>query len=248
MLQSARDLRGYTIRASDGDIGEIYDVYFDDESWSVRYVIVETGNWLFNRRVLLSPSAFEKVDPENEVFPVSLTRRQVQDSPDVDLEKPISRTKERELHTYYGWPAYWVGGGPIMPGAAPILTDVEQETTEAVAVEQESPTRLRSAREVTGYHIQASDGEIGHIEDFIIDDETWDIRYAVVDTRNWWMGKEVLISPQWIQGVDWDLQKVFVDLTRESIRSSPEYENLNTINRDYEERLYEYYKRRSYWK
>jgi hypothetical protein len=103
-------------------------------------------------------------------------------------------------------------------------------------------------REIVGYHIQACDGEIGHIQDFIVDDETWDIRYAVVDTRNWWIGKEVLIAPQWIHKVDWDLQKVFVDLTRERIRNSPEYENLNTISRDYEEKLYEYYKRRSYWK
>lgn len=137
-----------------------------------------------------------------------------------------------------------------MPGAAPIITDVDQEQTESVAVaqEQEVETHLRSAREVSGYRIQASDGEIGHVQDFILDDETWDIRYVVVDTRNWWMGKEVLVAPQWIQGVDWDLQKVFVDLTRESIRNSPEYENLNTISRDYEEKLYEYYKRRSYWK
>lgn len=250
MLYSARDLRGYSIQATDGDIGEIYDVYFDDESWTVRYVVVETGNWLFNRRVLLSPASFGRPDQEKDSFPVSLTRQQVQDSPDVDLEKPISRTKEHELHTYYGWPAYWVGGGPIMPGAAPIITDVDQEQTESVAVaqEQEVETHLRSAREVSGYRIQASDGEIGHVQDFILDDETWDIRYVVVDTRNWWMGKEVLVAPQWIQGVDWDLQKVFVDLTRESIRNSPEYENLNTISRDYEEKLYEYYKRRSYWK
>jgi sporulation protein YlmC with PRC-barrel domain len=240
-------MRGYAIHASDGNIGEIYDVYFDDESWSVRYVVVETGNWLFNRRVLLSSSVFGRPDQESQAFPVSLSRRQVQESPDVDLNLPISRRKERELHIHYGWPAYWAGG-PVMPIGSPMIGDLEPETGESVAVAQEVETNLRSMREIVGYHIQASDGEIGHIQDFIVDDETWDIRYAVVDTRNWWIGKEVLIAPQWIQKVDWDMQKVFVDLTRESIRNSPEYENLNTISRDYEEKLYEYYKRRSYWK
>jgi sporulation protein YlmC with PRC-barrel domain len=100
---------------------------------------------------------------------------------------------------------------------------------------------------VSGYHIQAEDGEIGHVEDFIIDDETWAIRYLVIDTKNWWSGKKVLISPQWIERVSWSESKVFVNLSHETIKQSPEYTEASLLTRDYEARLYQHYQRKSYW-
>jgi sporulation protein YlmC with PRC-barrel domain len=235
MLQSVKDLRGIAIQATDGEIGKVYDFYFDNETWTVRYLVVETGSWFSGKRVLISPVVLGRPDLEEELFPISLTREQIENSPDTDTEGPISRQHEMELHAYYGWPMYW-GGGPY----------VGAEKMEAVAVEQEPC--IRSVREVMGYHIKAIDGEIGHVHDFLVDDENWEIRYMVVDTRNWWPGKEVLVSPQWIETVNWDEAKVHVDLTKESIRSSPEYENLSAISREYEEKLFEYYKRRKYWR
>ncbi len=254
MLRSIKDLHGYTIQATDGEMGEVYEFYFDDELWAVRYVVVETGNWLSGRRVLISPAVLGQPNAEEERLPVSLTRDQVRNSPEVDTDKPISRQKEQELNAYYGWPAYWTAGeGPAGHSQAiigayaqgPVLTEEEPEARAEPS--SQDKTRLRSTRDVIGYYIQASDGDIGHVQDFVVDDEIWEIRYMVVDTRNWWPGKEVLVAPQWIEKVGWEEGKVHVDLTRESIRNSPEFDNLSAVNRDYENRLYEHYRRRKYW-
>ena len=82
----------------------------------------------------------------------------------------------------------------------PRLSDAIQRKNEEARAEREeaNDVHLRSANKVTGYRIGATDGDIGHVEDFIIDDETWEIRYMVVDTQNWWPGKKVLVAPQWI--------------------------------------------------
>jgi sporulation protein YlmC with PRC-barrel domain len=255
MLRSVKDLHGYTIQATDGDMGEVYEFYFDDETWTVRYLVVETGTWLSGRRVLISPAVLGQPDMEDERLPVALTREQVRSSPQIDIEQPISRQKEKELNEYYGWPAYWAGINPF--GYDPALQEAVMASQTAVEEEPEKEKdadaeplhniHLRSSRQVIGYHIQASDGSLGHVQDFIVDDETWDIRYMVVDTRNWWPGKQVLVAPQWIQQVSLEDEKVHVDLTRESIRGGPEFDNLTTVNRDYESKLYDHYKRRKYW-
>lgn len=159
------------------------------------------------------------------------------------------KSKEKEPNDYYGWPTYWTGtiaAGPVPLGGmvgVPVLTEEEPRPD----MEAEPQTHLRSTREVIGYRIQAADGEIGHVQDFLIDDDTWAIRYMVVDTRNRWPGKEVLVAPQWIDRVRWEDEKVYVDLNRERIRSSPEFDAVISVNRDYENRLYEHYKRRKYW-
>jgi len=253
MLRSIKYLHGYTIQATDGDMGEVYEFYFDDEAWTVRYVVVETGTWLSGRRVLISPAVLGQPNTDAEKLPVSLTRDQIKSSPEIDTDKPISRQKERELNAYYGWPAYWAGEGPVgyNQGVAesytsgPVLAEEEPATREGQ--EPQDNIHLRSTREVIGYYIQASDGEIGHVQDFVVDDQTWEIRYMVIDTRNWWPGKEVLVAPQWIEKVSWEEEKVYVDLTRESVKNSPEFDNLSAVNRDYENKLYEHYRRRKYW-
>lgn len=102
-------------------------------------------------------------------------------------------------------------------------------------------------QEVTGYPIQAADGEIGHVEDFVLDDETWTIRYLIVDTRNWWPGKKVLVSPRWIERVSWSERKVFVNLPREIIKQSPEFTEDSLITRDYETALHRHYHVEGYW-
>jgi hypothetical protein len=106
---------------------------------------------------------------------------------------------------------------------------------------------LRSTHDVSGHNIQASDGQIGHIDDFILDDETWAIRYLIIDTRNWWPGKKVLISPRWIDHINWSESKVFVNLLRETIRQSPEYTDESLLTRDYEIELHQRYNLPGYW-
>src|SRR5262247_2160585 len=118
MLRSLEELHGYTIHATDGDIGTVYAFFFDDKTWAIRYLVVDTGNWLPDRQVLISPIALGQPDWEGQFFSVKLTTEQVRNSPDIDTDKPVSRQQETLLHTYYDWPTYWSGGIPLGPHAA----------------------------------------------------------------------------------------------------------------------------------
>jgi sporulation protein YlmC with PRC-barrel domain len=248
MRYSVKDLTGYAIGATDGDLGKVDDFYFDDESWTIRYLVAETGNWLQNRKVLISPFALGKTDLSGQRLDVSLTRKQVEESPGIDTDKSVSRQHEAAYLDYYGFPYYW--GGPALWGPAPHpslagATPIRSEEARAERHEV-NDVHLRSANRVTGHHIEATDGDIGHVEDFIIDEETWEIRYMVVDTQNYWPGKQVLVAPKWIDRVSWSDQKVYVDLSRETIKNGPEY-HPEALHRKYEETLYDYYKRPKYW-
>ncbi len=275
MLVSARDLESLTIGATDGDIGSVYDFYFDDESWTVRYLVVDTGHWLPGRRVLVSPMSVREPSWSEQRLAVRLTREQVEHSPDIDAGGPITRRHESELVRHYGLDPYWFG--PYRWGAMPYpfgpvplagevgagsgvtpearraleregLANVGAEHVEGRHLGEERGDRhLRSAREVMGYAIQATDGEIGHVEDFLVDDRTWAIRYVVVDTRNWLPGKHVLVAPEWISLVSWPDSKVYVSMSRERIREAPEYDASRPPERDEERRLYAHYDRAGYW-
>jgi uncharacterized protein YrrD len=234
---------GYAIRATDGDLGKVDEFYFDDETWAIRYIVVETGNWLSGRKVLISPVALGKPELESRTISVNLTCVQVRSSPDIDTERPIYRQHEAELHEYYQWP--WRGGygGTFGTTPLPLSADEGFVEQEASASEHQDDPHLRSTQQVTGYHIHAVDGEIGHVEDFIVDDEIWAVRFLIVDTRNWLPGKKVLLSPRWIKRVEWADSSVYFDLTRESVKNSPEFDSLKGVNRDYEAYLYDHYGR-----
>jgi hypothetical protein len=248
MLRLEKELRGYVIRARDGEIGKAHAFLFDDESWMIRYLVVNTGNWLNERLVLISPSALQPPDWTDRIFPVSLSMAQVERSPDIDLAKPVSRQKEIELHKHYNWPIYWPLDTGVGFVGAPTAASLEPRKKEdGDEDEQTGNPHLRSTREVTGYHIHARDGEIGHVEDFILEDGNWAVRYVVVDTRNWLPGKKVLVAPSWIEKVDWRAAEVHVDLMRQRIADSPEFWPDAPVNREYEERLYDYYGRPKYW-
>jgi hypothetical protein len=138
-------------------------------------------------------------------------------------------------------------GGPHAWGTYPHIERDRKKWKEPEQSEKTWDSHLRSTHDVTGHHIQARDGEIGHVDDFIIDDETWTIRYLVIDTRNWWPGKMVLVSPRWIDSIDWGQSKVFVNLHRDAIKQSPEYTEGSLITRDYEAGLHQHYNRLGYW-
>jgi uncharacterized protein YrrD len=245
MLNSAKTLEGYKLKSSDGDIGKVNEFYFDDRFWTIRYLVANTGNWLTDRQVLISPYALGSVDREEKEVVVNLTKKQIEGSPSLDSHRPISRQFEDSYYGYYGMPMYW--GGPYSWG--PYSHPMRDEThwSEFTRGEKAWDPALRSTHDVGGHFIQATDGEIGHVEDFVIDAETWAIRYLVVDTRNWWPGKKVLISPQWIDRVSWAESKVFVSLSREAVKQSPEYTKESLLSRDYETALYEHYNRSGYW-
>ncbi len=251
MLINASKLKGLTIHATDGDLGSVDEFYFDDETWAVRYLKVETGGWLGGRQVLISPFSILHADWQAWRLDVALTKHQVENSPNIDTHEPVSRQHEAEFLGYYGYPYYW--GGPYLwassyypMGVAPPVTATGQALADRVRSES-MDSHLRSSENVTGYHIEASDGEIGHVDGFVLDDEAWAIRYFEVATRNWWPGKKVLFSPEWIEGVSWADSKVSVGLTREAIQSGPEYVDSMPITREYENRLYLHYGRPPYW-
>jgi len=228
MFTNNQDLKGIAIHGTDGEIGKVVQLYFDDQIWAIRYLTVETGNWLNDRQVMISPLSILRTDVKAKRIDVSLTRKQVEKSPNIDTNRPVSRQHESEYFGYYGYPCYW--GGP----------------SELVREESKS-SHLRSTDAVTGYHIDASDGEIGHVDKFIVDDEGWAIRYLDVATKNWWPGKKVLLSPAWVERVSWEESKVFVAVTREAIKTCPEYDDSAPITREYENKLYFHYGRPPYW-
>lgn len=228
-------LTGYSLEARDGEIGKLEQVYFDDQHWLTRYFVVRTGGWLFGRQVLVPPAVVSAVDQDKEVMVVELTREQIRNSPPVDSQLPVSRHYEEEFHRYYGWEPYWTG--EMVPGTVPTPRSGGE------GLREPSQSHLRSSDEVRNYHIQACDGEIGHVEDFVLEEPDWDIGYLEVDTRNWLPGKHVLVAPAWIREVDWASREVRVDLDREAIRTAPPYDPSLVISRDYEVALFAHYGR-----
>jgi len=245
MFIKAKALKGYQLHCLDGGIGRVEEFYFDDLHWTIRYLVADTGRWLRGRQILISPNALRGVNIVEQSITINLTTSQIEESPSLDSDKPVSRQFEEAYHGYYGWPVYW--SGTYERGTYPFIMRSRMRMQSPTHGEKEWDPHLRSTRDMTGHHIQASDGEIGHTEDFIIDDETWAVRYLIVDTRNWWPGKHVLVSPEWIERVSWSASKVFVNLSRSAIQGSPEYTEDSLLTREYEAELHRYYQREGYW-
>lgn len=260
MLRSTKDLENYAINATDGQIGDVSDFYFDDDAWVIRYLVVETGSWLLSRKVLISPMSVHLPHWAEKTLSVSITREQVRNSPDIDTDKPVSRQNEEQHLGYYGYPYYWGGtsmwGESLYPYMAPSHASdsvgwvVRQQNTEACLRAERKlhcndDPHLRSCQAVIGYHLHTIDGEIGHVAGYLIDDETWAIRYLIVDTSNWWLGHQVLIAPEWITGVHWPSQTVSVALSRESIKQAPPYDSTTDWGREQDNTLHQHYGRNS---
>jgi uncharacterized protein YrrD len=248
MLRKAKALKAFKLGVKDAEIGKIKDFYFDDESWTVRYLVADTGTWLPGRKVLISPHAVKDLR-ENQIVDVDLTRQQIEQSPSIEADRPVSRQFEIQYHQYYNWPVYWGGPwawGPVpypdglSPGAIPVPPAASEVT-------KRGDPHLRSATRVTSYSIQALNDHFGHVDDFIIDDQNWAIRYLDVDTRNWWPGKHVLVPSQWISWVSWPESRVYIDLDRETVKRAPPYESSSQITREYEAQLFAHYGRAPYW-
>ena len=188
MLNKAKTLAGYKLHCLDGEIGKVEEFYFDDRHWTIRYLVANTGNWLTGRQVLISPYALKTMEKDEQTIAVNLTKKQIEDSPSLDTDKPVSKQFEHAYYGYYGWPMYW--SGSYMWGNYPYIVRDPELWKISAQEKKKWDSNLRSTHEVSGYHIQAAAGEIGHVEDFIIDDETWAIRFLIIDTQNWWPGKK----------------------------------------------------------
>ncbi len=259
MLRNVDDLYGFSVVASDGPIGQVRDCYFDDQSWTIRFFVVETGSWLRGRKVLISPMGIDGLDAANKALTASVTRDQVRKSPDVDTSRPVSRQHEVEQFGYYGYPYYWgegsLWGGGARPGSSlagygrvNLPTD-PHGTTDFVDAQVKlhrdrgDDPHLRSCSAIERYHLHATDGDIGHVESLLVDDEGWVIRYLVVNTSDWWLGHRVLVAPPWIADISWLDATVSVDMTRQAVKDAPTYDAKALPTREQERRLFDHYGR-----
>jgi hypothetical protein len=248
MLRSAKKMKGYSLGASDGRIGHIDEFYFDDTHWTIRFVVAQAGNWLTGRMVLLSPHLLGMPDEETKSVAVNLTRDQIRNSPSPESERPVNRQFEEAYYRHFGWPYYWTGPYLWGPTPYPILPagPVEQSLQAGPpSIPQPSgDPHLRSTDDITGYHLRARDGEIGHVEDFLYDDRDWSIRYLVAGTRNWRPGKLVLVPPALIGAIHWEDRTVEVDSGREDILHAPAYDPGHALTPEYAAELSDYFDER----
>jgi hypothetical protein len=254
LLHSAKELQGYAIHARDGDLGKVQTFYFDDHDWGIHYLVVQTGSWFSSHYVLLPVDVLGQPVRETQGLSVTLTQEEVRQSPEVPNRTSTSTSHETAMRASGGHNVYWstdpfvLNSVAARPASVPIPTSPPARTHPQPADMQGAGAPLRSTREVLDYYIQATDGEIGHVEDFLIDPDTWHIRYMVVDTRNWLPGRKVLVFPKWINQIRWDERKVDVDLTRDLIKNSPEFDPDAPLDRAYEGRLFDFYDRPRYWR
>lgn len=250
MFKNLRDLEGFRLAAEDGEIGHVTDLYFEDDEWAVRYLVVATGSWLFGKKVLISPNAVPAVRWDDECIKVNLTMEQVRNSPDIDTDRPISRQQEADYHLYYNFPPYWGGvalwGRYDEPGAEP-TEDESVSTRQDREYQQRWDSHLRSAKEVRGYRVVAIDGQVGHLDNFLMDTDTWAIRYLVVNAGGWLNKHEVLCMPKLVDRVIWAEATVNVNSSRELMEQAPPYSNSEEIDRAYEEALFAHYTMHPYW-
>lgn len=265
MLKKMKDLKGYTIHGREEDLGKVEDFYFDKERFIIRYVVVDTGNWLQEKLTLISPKVFKEINHESEEIFVNINSKELEEGPGIEKSETVSKEMEEKLVNHYEWPTYWGAAGAAGAGAGvPAgrvgrgkIFDYEESLEKQKSPEKQKQTgkkdaesNLRSFNEVRKYHIQAEDDEFGHLEDLLFDEENWVIRYLLVDTRNFLPGKDVLIALEWLQSISWDQEKIYVNKTKDEIKSSPEYEEdkyEQVVDRDYEEKLYDHYNETKYW-
>jgi hypothetical protein len=266
MLRDMKDMEGFAIGATDGQIGQVKDFYFDDECWVVRYFIVDTGSWHSGRRVLISPMSIGQPNWTEKLLPATITQDQVKNAPDIDTDKPVSRQHEMGYLGYYGYPNYWGGGGlwgagfypDILQGGLGVgdLKGASQPTRplgkgksthEAGRLLRQNDLHLRSANNVMRYYVHATDGDIGHVQGILVEEKTWAIRYLVVNTSNWWLGHAVLIAPEWIDHIFWEESKVVVALSRQAVKDAPSYDSKIPLHREQEKVLHAHYGHSGYW-
>jgi hypothetical protein len=238
-----KNLLGYPLQVKEGPIGKTEQCYFDDSKWVIRYIIVNTGQLFKRKKVLISPLSIQTIDHSNQVIVANLTRDQLEHSPDIDTEKPLSRQMEIQYLDHYRWAYYWTGAG--IWGSGSILEEgVEIPSSKN---KDHDDIHLRSTSEVFGYHVDATDSECGRVDDFIVDQTSWKIRYLVVHLKKWLPSKVVLISIDWVEYISWRQRKIRVLMSRDEIEKSPSVNPKIPMTRSEEDLLHTHYGREKYW-
>ncbi len=249
MMWVVSALKGYDIEGTDGRIGTVSDILFDDTTWKLRWLVVDTGGWLTGRKVLIHPSAIGRADPDRQELHVHLTKERISTSPDIAQDAPVTKQMQVGLYDYYGWDPMWGGsyfGGGLL-ATPPLVSprrapgELGELQREGFGDELEGDPHLRSIAAVTGYHVHATDGDIGHVQDILIEESGWAIRYVIVDTKNWWPGQHVLVAPFAVKSVSWEDQKLNLNITKAQVKSSPPWDPLAQIDEAYQHNLHRHY-------
>ncbi len=222
MLHNLKQIRGHKLAAVDGSIGHVKDFYFDDKTWAIRYLVADTGSWLAGRQVLLAPYAFGALNQDGKVLNIKLTRKQIENSPSIDEHRPVSRQYEQNYYNYYGWPTYWEGGNVWGLSDYPEYLTSHPHDFQSYEYPKWDDIHLRSTNAVTGYAIEATDGTLGSVSGFLVDQKRWVIRELSVETGHWYSGKEILITPSKIERISYEDSKVYVNLTKADLERTEE--------------------------
>lgn len=233
-LYKLKNISGFKLHAIDGEIGHLVEILFDDQTWTIRYFVVSTSNWFSNEKVLVSPTFVNEVDEENKQLIINLSLEEIKNCPPLDSEKPVSMHYEEQYYRYFNWEPYWTNS-PFF-NVQPYLDEDYLDSDE-----QPEHPHLRSSNEISSYVIHASDGDIGEAKDFIIQEPEWLITYLEIDTHRWIPGKHVLISPNWVEDIDWKKQQVDINLSCKMIDTAPEYDPTIPITLGDEQNLYLHY-------
>jgi hypothetical protein len=244
----------YTAEGSDGELGPVVDFYFDAFNWEVRYLVVDAEPAAFGQRVPLAPDAIVAVDHDGQRVEFDLDADQVRRSPTVEESIPLGRRAESELAKHFGWQTYWEDYPERAsdPHAAEVpLSSVPDDPAAPESRTERHPPEtdlaLRSATEVFGYAVEALDGTPGQLLDLLVDPEEWVVRYLVVGTEDAPEGRPVLVSPSWVQEIDWDQKRLHVDISADQVTQAPEWQPGQPVDRAFEERVHDHYGRPRYW-
>ena len=245
MLYEAKSFKNYALCGIDGTIGKVKELLFDDQKWNVRYLVVDTGNWLKGRKVLIAPNFLVDVSKENQCITVNLTKKQIEDSPPLSSDQPVDRQYDKAYWSFFNLPESVL---TKLPEDQAFMRKLDKKDLDDRHAEERSwDHQLRSTSASTGNNIEALDGEVGCIDDFIIDDQTWSIRYMVVNSADWWAGHKLLVAPPWISKLNWGDAKIFININRAPFESLEEFTSIDMLSREYEERLHRSCNRQGYW-
>jgi hypothetical protein len=234
MMYGVRELLGYDLLGTDGQIGNLHEFYFSDEDWDILYLVAGRGRLLPGRKVLISPLVVHRPHKSSRIVELDISQEQIRAGSAATNQHALCHHMQIQLSRYYGWADY--AGRVVM---------AEAELNEKSGSVR--PLLRAIGEEVLGSSVQAVDGKIGHVEDCIVDDETWIIRYLVVRSTDPSRDANILLSPQWIDTPDWQVPRFHVGFTLEAIRNSPEYDPCTPLTRDCEEKLYSFFGRLKYW-
>ncbi len=254
MLLSLRDITGYRMMARDGEIGKVTDFLFDQRDWSIRYIVDKTSA-LFGKQVLIDVSAIKKISWSDQVLELSIDKKQVRESPDIDFKSILKKENEQKLIDHFQGTVNWTsidkqGTLPLTRGLSLDIYGDKSNSDYARLIVQDTefdPEGLQSSSMAVNFKISTNNGHLGHAEDFIIDDSNWMIRFMVIDTRGGQNKKKILLRPESIDWISWRKKHVSVNMDKEKIQGCPNFEVSFPLSQEYADLLYNQFECSNFW-